>query len=128
MTLLVSALALASCEKTENTPRQPAVSEQAQAALAAKYPSASNVSWQTKGGYVVASFSLPVSRAEAGSDLAAWFDNGGAWYMTETDIEFSMLPVAVQTAFSESEYASAPWRVDDVDMLEREGVETIYVI
>lgn len=128
MTLLVSALALASCEKTENTPRQPAVSEQAQAALAAKYPSASNVSWQTKGGYVVASFSLPVSRAEAGSDLAAWFDNGGAWYMTETDIEFSMLPVAVQTVFSESEYASAPWRVDDVDMLEREGVETIYVI
>lgn len=129
MTLLVSALALASCENEDNSSREPAVSKQAQAALAAKYPSAANVAWQTKGSYVVASFSLPESRAEAGgNDLAAWFDNGGAWYMTETDIPFTALPEAVQTAFNASEYAAAPWRVDDVDMLEREGVETIYVI
>ena len=129
MTLLVSALALAGCDKNEdNGSREPAVSQQAKAALAAKYPSATNVAWQTKGNYVVASFSLPASRAEAGNDLAAWFDNGGAWYMTETDIPFTALPQAVRTAFNASEYAAAPWTVDDVDMLEREGVETIYVI
>lgn len=129
MTLLVSALALAGCDKNEdNGSREPAVSQQAKAALAAKYPSATNVAWQTKGNYVVASFSLPASRAEAGNDLAAWFDNGGAWYMTETDIPFTVLPQAVRTAFNASEYAAAPWTVDDVDMLEREGVETIYVI
>lgn len=127
MTLLVSALALAGCNKDEE--RKPAVSKQAEAALTEKYPNATNVRWQTKGVYVVASFSLPESRAEAGgSDLAAWFDNGGAWYMTETDIPFTALPEAVRTAFEASEYAAAPWRVDDVDMLEREGVETIYVI
>lgn len=129
MTLLVSALALAGCDKNgDDESREPAVSEQAQAALAEKYPAATNVRWTAKDQYLVASFSLPASRAEAGIDLAAWFDNGGAWYMTETDIPFTALPQAVQTAFEASEYASAPWRVDDVDMLEREGVETIYVI
>ena len=130
MTLLVSTLALAGCNKDEdNGSREPAVSKQAQAALTEKYPNATNVRWTAKDKYVVASFSLPESRAaEAGIDLAAWFDNGGAWYMTETDIPFTALPEAVQTAFEASEYASAPWRTDDVDMLEREGVETIYVI
>ena len=44
------------------------------------------------------------------------------------DIPFTALPQAIRTAFGGSEYASAPWTVDDVDMLEREGVETIYVI
>lgn len=46
--------------------------------------------------------------------------------MTETDIAFDQLPLAVSSAFAASEYAS--WRVDDVDMLEREGAETVYVI
>ena len=48
--------------------------------------------------------------------------------MTQTDIPFTMLPEAVRTAFAATEYAAAPWSVDDVDMLEREGVETVYVI
>lgn len=98
MTLLVSTLALAGCNKDEdNGSREPAVSKQAQAALTEKYPNATNVRWTAKDKYVVASFSLPESRAaEAGIDLAAWFDNGGAWYMTETDIPFTALPEAVQ--------------------------------
>ena len=125
-------LALTACDKNDNGPGPDTqeVSERAKAALVAKYPGASNVRWLSKGDYVVASFSLPaVSAVENdGTDLAAWFDNGGAWYMTETDIPFTALPEAVRTAFEATEYASAPWRVDDVDKLEREGVETVYVI
>lgn len=136
LTLISGAVFLASCEKDCTgdpvVPLPPAspVSKQAAAALAAKYPSATNVSWQNKDAYVVARFTLPGVRSAAagGNDLAAWFDNGGVWYMTETDIPFAALPAAVRTAFEGSEYAAAPWRVDDVDMLEREGVETIYVI
>lgn len=130
LTMLAGALSLASCKKgCTGDPDAPPVSAQAEAALRAKYPMASNVRWQTKQGYVVANFSLGVTRAAAdGTDLSAWFDNGGAWYMTETDIPFSMLPEAVRTAFNATEYAAAPWRADDVDMLEREGVETVYVI
>lgn len=96
------------------------MSGQVQAALAAKHPDAANVAWQAKGQYVVASFSLPASRT-AGSgynNLTVWFDNGGAWNMTET----------VKAAFSDSEYDAAPWILDDVDKLKREGVETVYVI
>ena len=80
---------------------------------------------------MVADFSLAGTRVGAqhgGSDLSAWFDNGGEWYMTQTDIPFTMLPEAVRTAFAATEYAAVPWSVDDVDMLEREGVETVYVI
>ena len=132
MTLLVSVITLASCDKgCTGDPDAPSVSAQVQAALLAKYPAASNVRWQTKGGYVVADFSLAGTRVGAqhgGSDLSAWFDNGGEWYMTQTDIPFTMLPEAVRTAFAATEYAAAPWSVDDVDMLEREGVETVYVI
>ena len=46
--------------------------------------------------------------------------------MTESDILFKNLPEAIQTAFAESEYKD--WRVDDVDMLERVEMETVYVI
>ncbi len=130
MTLLVSAMALGSCTTADDVPHSGSVSEQAKSALLAKYPSATNIRWQIKDKYVVASFALPASRtvADGGNDLSAWFDNGGAWYMTETDILFTMLPEAVRTAFGATEYASAPWTVDDVDKLEREGVETVYVI
>lgn len=135
MTLLVSVISLASCDKgCTGDPDSLSVAEvsaQAQSALLAKYPAASNVRWQTKGAYVVADFSLTGTRVAAqhgGSDLSAWFDNGGEWYMTQTDIPFSLLPEAVRTAFAATEYAAAPWSVDDVDMLEREGVETVYVI
>ena len=56
----------------------------------------------------------------------AWFDNSGTWYMTETDIPFAQLPDAVKTAFQQGEYST--WKVDDVDMIERRDVETVYVI
>ena len=125
---------LAACEQNESDlPAGELVSEQAKASLASKYPGAVNVRWTSKGGYVVADFSLPAGLASraaenVSNDLAAWFDNGGAWYMTETDIPFTALPEAVRTAFAESGYGSAPWNVDEVDKLEREGVETVYVI
>ena len=56
----------------------------------------------------------------------AWFNTKGEWVMTESDILFENLPKAIQTAFGESEYKD--WRVDDVDMLERVEMETMYVI
>lgn len=34
----------------------------------------------------------------------------------------------VKAAFNDSEYDAAPWILDDVDKLKREGVETVYVI
>lgn len=45
--------------------------------------------------------------------------------MTETDLPYAALPEAVKNAFQNSEYGS--WRPDDVDMIEREGMEPVYV-
>jgi hypothetical protein len=124
-------LTLAACENEEAPVGGTSdVSRLAQIAFETKYPGASNVRWLTKGDYVVAVFSMSATRAvsDTENDLAAWFDNGGVWYMTETDIPFTSLPQAVQETFNAGEYAAAPWKVDDVDKLERDGVEMIYVI
>ena len=114
--------------RQERRRRRSGGKSRAEAALLARYPAATDVVWRTSGNYSVAEFSLPAVRAavHGGRDHAAWFDDGGEWYMTETDIVFGSLPSAVQAAFRDSEYAG--WRIDDVDMLEREGVETVYVI
>lgn len=124
---LCTLLGLSSCDKNSTGDGPGSVSPQAQAALAAKYPDAANVRWHFKNGYYVADFQMPVRRsAQTVEEYAAWFDNAGKWYMTETDITFDALPEPVKSSFGESEYAS--WQRDDVDKLEREGVETVYVI
>ncbi|EJW98023.1 lipoprotein [gut metagenome] len=47
--------------------------------------------------------------------------------MTETDIAYDALPDAVKQAFAAlTQYKN--WKCDDVDMLERKGMEVVYVI
>ncbi len=114
-----AALAFGGCENNDGTGGA-SVSTRAQEALSEKYPGAVNVSWEMKGMYAVADFLLDAV------PNTAWFDNGGTWYMTESDLPFAALPQAVRDAFLGSEYGS--WEIDDVDRIEREGVETVYVI
>ena len=98
-----------------------------QAALLEKYPDAQDVVWSEKSGYYVADFTAAMVKADSDRvRYSAWFDSRCDWHMTETDIPFDMLPEAVRTAFAASEYAD--WRIDDVDMLVRNGVELIYII
>lgn len=131
---LVTMVTLQSCDKddcdrrdcdrydndhiTNNVPGN--VSEQAKLALSAKYPNATRVEWGLKNNYRVANFNSD------SVGVSAWFDNSGAWYMTETDIRFKDLPQAVKTSFTTGKYAS--WAVDDVDKVERNATETVYVI
>ena len=83
--------------------------------------------WSEKSGYYVADFTAAMVKADSDRvRYSAWFDSRCEWHMTETDIPFDMLPEAVRTAFAASEYAD--WRIDDVDMLVRNGVELIYII
>lgn len=119
MASVATAIVLTGCEKD----RGPAVNGQVQQTMQNMYPDASNVSWKQSGSYTVAEFA---SSGQSGQDSRAWFDNGGKWYMTETDIHFDALPEAVKTSFSAGEYAG--WRTDDVDRLERNGEPVVYVI
>lgn len=125
--LTAVALTAVGCEKEDAAAGGSAsVSKAARAAFEMRYPGASQVRWEVKGEYAVAEFAWNGTRAaEAG--CAAWFVNAdGMWTMTESDIRFDELPEAVRRTFASGEYAS--WRVDDIDMLERNGVEVIYVI
>ena len=96
-----------------------AVPAELQSAFSSKFPNAANVKWETKSGYYVADF-------YDGYEASAWFTQDGKWQMTETDIPYNALPQAVKTSFESSEYAS--WKRDDIDKLERTGVETVFVI
>ena len=85
-----------------------------------KYAGATAIDWEKKGDYWVVDFRKDNKKMEA------WFGNDGEWYLTETDISFDALPEPVKTAFLASEYQS--WRIDDIDMIERKDMETVYVL
>lgn len=123
----ISSLSLASCQKNSGNGGDGTDYTQAQEVLLSMYPNATDITWTTKNGYYVADFNVTQTYTVSGKTNSAWFDNVGEWFMTETEIAFTALPEAVKQAFASSEYAS--FRVDDeVDMLSRTGVETVYVI
>ena len=127
-------LLAASCNKQrpENLQNIEATPE-LQAALFDLYPGAQDVKWSMKNSYYVADFKAPAGetpavRSDNGQlvNYSAWFDSQYQWQMTETDLPQGMVPDAVWAAFDATEYAD--WRIDDIDMLRRDGVETIYII
>jgi len=95
------------------------VSEELQTAFSQRYPGATP-EWKTRGNYYIADFRNRNYESEA------WFTSGAVWLMTETDLPYAALPEAVKTAFRNSEYGT--WRQDDVTMIEREGMEPVYVL
>ena len=115
--LLLSGFAFTSCDDNDDnyTP-----DGKIQEAFITKYPNAQRVEWVKKYDHYVADFYLDNIEKEA------WINAKGEWVMTESDILFNDLPQAIQTSFNESEYKD--WRIDDVDMLERVELETVYVI
>lgn len=111
---LVFASLVASCDHY-NAP------ESLRNAFNEKYPNAVDVEWEKKRGYAVADFHIPGQ-----GDCEAWYTKSGEWVMTQYDITYGELPIAVRTAF-EAEYG-AETPVDDVEYLERNTGETIYFI
>lgn len=104
----------------DDNDHSPTITSEAEKAFSEKYPSATHVSWDQEGTYLVAEFQ------ENSQASNAWFNTAGHWFMTETDQTWEQLPEAVKNAFQASEYSQ--WRIDDVDMLERNEAETVYII
>ncbi len=84
------------------------------------YPDATDVEWEAEGEYRVAEF------RDGGMEKEAWFDRAGAWQLTETELAYADLPEAVRTAHEGGDFAA--WTVDDVDFVERNGRESLYVL
>lgn len=115
--MTLGVVGLTSCDKDDDHVQ---VSADLQATFDSRYPNASRVDWERNGGFYEAEF------VGNGYENKAWFTPDGTWVMTEYDLLFNQLPQAVLEAFAASAYAS--WRVDDVDMIEKSGMEMIYVI
>lgn len=93
-----------------------------------KYPDAKSVQWSSQNGYSVASFYHTEDGTQ--SKCSAWFSLAdGFWDLTEYEIPYASLPDTVRTVFEQTEYAASPWVVDrEVDVLERDGIETLFVV
>ena len=122
--MCISLMTLAGCNKASADSQ---INEKAKVELSQRYPDAVNVKWTTKNGYYVAKFNKVATRSIGSEfDFSVWFNRAGQWCMTESEISYDALPEVVKAAFQASEYAT--WKVEDIDKLERSGMETFYVI
>ena len=103
---------------------QNSIPAEIQRAFSEKYPGVKADSWRKKDSYYIADFTI--SRASV-RKASAWFASSSVWMMTEYDEDnIDNLPAAVVAAFRAGIYAS--WEVDDIDIVERAGMETVFVI
>ena len=86
-----------------------------------QYPTAVDVEWERRHGYVVVEFYLPGS-----GECEAWYKKSGTWMMTSYDMLYNNLPAAVRAAFESGYGVNTP--VDDVERVERSKGDTIYII
>lgn len=126
--LLLAGLALTGCEKEAN--KHEAQINVFESFLINKYPAVGGFEWSEKtvndNVYDLATFTYS-TESKATYNAKAWFERGkGKWRMTEIDITFDELPDAVKQAFQASEYAD--WRIEEVEKLERDGLEIKYEI
>ncbi|MBD5214576.1 MAG: hypothetical protein HDS75_07145 [Bacteroidales bacterium] len=124
-TWLFSAIALvgfASCGDDDNDLPINEVPVAYQNALRAMYPEAVNVEWERNANFYVADFEKP------GMDFDVWFGAEATWAMTEIDYgnNLMLLPPAVSSAYSESQYAYT-CVVDDVKSYEHTD-KAFYII
>jgi len=118
--LMMGALAFSGCNDDDDSIQ---VSAEFQSAFQALYPDVTQVSWEREAGYYyVADF----WNGEMNAEAEAWFDEMARWQMTITEINYNGLPEAVKEAHAAGEYST--WRVDDVDVVERPEMETVYVL
>lgn len=130
LTAMLISFGLSACDKGENTTHK--ISTEVVKAFEQRYPQAVQVDWEREGRYYVAEFKAPYSASATGIipptlyEMEAWFDLQANWKMTVMELTYNLLPDEVKNSFSISKYST--WRVEDADIIERNGKETIYAI
>lgn len=85
-----------------------------------KYGNASNVEWKDRVTSYSAIYELDGTKHEA------YFDDDGSWKYTETTIEETALPAAVNDGFQKSKYSE--WEIHRVQRIEKNDNTTEYRI
>jgi hypothetical protein len=83
-----------------------------------RYSSATNVEWKDRLTSFTATFEHDGKKHEA------YFDDDGSWKQTQTVIEESELPAAVNDGFQKSKYTD--WTIDRVERIDRNDNTTDY--
>ena len=137
LSLLILAMGLAfglyACENKDDDKK---VSIEVLKAFEQKFPQAVQIDWDVEGRYCVAEFKdalpdisgLTLDSVPAATlfELEAWFDNAGNWKMTVVDVPYKLLPQIIKQGFTSSNYGA--WKVEDADVIQRNGVDNIYII
>ncbi|WP_294481065.1 PepSY-like domain-containing protein [uncultured Bacteroides sp.] len=84
------------------------------------FPNATNVLWSEKDDYGVANF------LNSSTQTAAWFNQDGVWYLTETAVATNAIPKVITDAIANSDYKT--WKVVDASHLERKDMIPAYVV
>ncbi|MBQ7773926.1 MAG: PepSY-like domain-containing protein [Bacteroidales bacterium] len=133
MALLFAAMlisfGLCACDNGDDHPTK--ISTDIIKAFEQRYPQAVQVDWDREGKYYVAEFKAPYGGATGIItptlyEMEAWFDARANWKMTVMEITYDILPAEVKGGFTTSKYSE--WRVEDTDIIERNGKETVYAL
>ena len=131
MMLLCGALFLSSCSDDDdeinvsekNVPTAVLKSFQKQ------YKNVGDVKWEQKNQYHVARFNGGTLGRAVGYTTSAWFTEDGTQHQADQDIDFNALPSVVKDALAAyMQQFYADWKVDDCEVVVRNGMSLIYVI
>ena len=117
---LAAALAIVSCDKYEDGKPSKDVRNE----FNRMYPSAWDVEWENQGTYWEVSFETG-SRPD-GTDHKAWYDKGGNWIQTVTDVLLSSVPQEIKNYLQESEYGTAQFEDYDAEYFETQSGGAFY--
>ncbi len=139
--LSVFVISFTSCSDDDNPPTNGGGGNVAKEVLnqfEKDFPSATDVVWTVnKDNYAIAEYNLPPkTRTKASNVLRkykTWYKNqkdlAHIKYMDEEDIDYADLPEKVKETFEASEYGNKDlWERDDVEMIKRYQMSTIYSI
>lgn len=126
--LAMGAIGLQSCDNDDDDVAASKVPAEIRNAFDQSYPDTRNLKWEletvSQQQYYKAEFN---NKRESDYQTSAWYTASGTWCLTETEMPYSAIPAAIKTAFEAGEYAK--WKRDnEVDKVERAGMETVYII
>ena len=109
----LAALAMVSCDKYEDGRPQKSVTKE----FNKMYPDAFDVEWEWDGKYWEVSFETG-SRLN-GTEHEAWYDDGGDWLRTKTEIPLSAVPQKIINILAgDMTYGTASYADNDADYIE----------
>lgn len=121
LAVLSAMIVAASCEKYEDgKPSQSVRSE-----FARMYPDAWDVEWERTGGenWLV---SFETGKRPNGTERKAWYDKGGNWIQTVTEVFLADIPQNIKNYLHQSEYGSAQFEDNDAEYFETSSGASFY--